>query len=102
MVLKSFKKFLESVRQEDVLFDNHFYKRTKQRPINEGLVRKFLSLPEKIDKIERGKGKYRFKVWYKMSRKYWLVLIIEFISGKKFKVISAWNSDRKWQSRLRQ
>ena len=37
-----------------------------------------------------------------MSRKYSLVLIIEVGPSKGLKVISVWNTDRKWQDKLRQ
>lgn len=37
-----------------------------------------------------------------MSRKYSLVLIIEIDLSKDLKVISAWNTDRKWQDKLKQ
>lgn len=64
------------MNQEDITFDKHFYKRVGERPINEGFVRKFLAQMTKLDKIEKGR-KERFKFWFKMSRKYSLVLIIE-------------------------
>ncbi|MBU0907679.1 MAG: hypothetical protein KKE05_06000, partial [Nanoarchaeota archaeon] len=71
MEIKEVRKIIEGVDQNKVEFDRHFYRRLGERPINEGLVRSFLSKPEKIEKIERGKeGENRFKVWYTMSRKY--------------------------------
>lgn len=98
---KDIKKFIENLKQENIYFDSHFYRRCKERPVNEGLVRKFLSKPEKIEKIEKGKGEKRFKLWFKMSSKYNLILIIEIILSKDLKVISAWNNNRKWQKKLR-
>ena len=89
MELKEVKKFLETIHQENISFDPHFYKRTKERPINENLVRKFLSKINKLEKIEKGKGENRFKLWFVMSRKYALVLIIEINISKSLKVISA-------------
>ena len=59
------------------------------------------AVTNKLEKIERGKGE-RFKLWFKMSRKYSLVLIIEIDISKGLKVISAWNTDRKWQDKLKQ
>ena len=102
MDLKEVKKFLEGLNQDNVSFDPHFYKRTNERPINEGMVRSFLSQINKLEKVERGKGDNRFKLWFKMSRKYSLVLIIEINLSKDLKVISAWNSDSKWQKQLKQ
>lgn len=57
MELKEVKKFLEELKQDDISFDRHFYKRSKERPVNEGLVRSFLSQINKLEKIEQGKGK---------------------------------------------
>ena len=102
MELKEVKKFLEKLNPGDIVFDSHFYKRLGERPINEGIVRSFLFQLDRLEKIEKGKGKDRFKLWFKMSRKYSLVLIIETNLSKSLKVISAWNSDRKWQDKLKQ
>lgn len=102
MELKEIKNFLEKLNQDNISFDPHFYKRSGERPINEGLVRSFLSQTNKLEKIEQGKEKDRFKLWFKMSRKYSLVLIIEIDTSKGLKVISAWNTDRKWQDKLKQ
>ena len=102
MELKDVKGFIERLNQDNVIFDPHFYKRSVERPVNEGMIRSFLSQPSKLEKVELGKSKERFKLWFKMSRKYSLVLIIEIELSKDLKVISAWNSDRKWQNKLKQ
>lgn len=102
MELKKVKKLLEKLNQNDITFDPHFYKRIGERPINEGMIRSFLSQINKLEKIERGKEEDRFKLWFKMSRKYSLVLIIEISLSKDLKVISAWNTSRKWQDKLKQ
>lgn len=101
MELNEIKSFLESVNKNNISFSPHFYKRTSERPISEGMVRKFLFQIDKLEKIERGKGEDRFKLWFIMSRKYSLVLIIEVVFSKDLKVISAWNSNRKWQKQLK-
>jgi len=90
------------LNQDNITFDSHFYKRTGERSISEGMARSFLSQLNKLEKIEEGKGG-RFKLWFKMSRKYSLILIVEIIDTTKvLKVISAWNTDRKWQDKLKQ
>ena len=76
MELKDVKKFLKELNQNNITFDPHFYKRTGERPISESMARSFLSQFNKLEKIEQGKGE-RFKLWFKMSRKYSLVLIVE-------------------------
>jgi len=65
------------------------------------MIRSFLSQLNRLEKIEQGKGE-RFKLWFRMSKKYSLVLIIEINISKDLKIISAWNSDRKWQNKLKQ
>ena len=102
MGLKEVKSFLEKLNQDNISFDSHFYKRSGERPINEGMIRSFLSQVNKLEKIEQGKGENRFKLWFKMSRKYSLILIVEVYFSKDLKVISAWNTDTKWQNKLRQ
>lgn len=102
MEIKEVKRFIEELNQDNVSFDSHFYKRMSERPISEEMVRSFLFQINKLEKIEQGKTKDRFKLWFKMSGKYSLVLIIEIILSKDLKVISAWNSNRKWQKKLKQ
>ncbi len=102
MKLKDVRNFLEKLNQEEILFDLHFYKKSEERHVNENMVRSFLSQIHKLEKIEQGKEKDRFKLWFRMSRKYSLVLIIEIKTSKGLKIISAWNTNRKWQDKLKQ
>ena len=101
MELKEVKKFLEKLNQNNILFDSHFYKRSGERPISESMIRSFLSQLNKLEKIEQG-SHGRFKLWFRMSGKYSLVLIIEINISKHLKIISAWNSNKKWQKKLKQ
>ena len=100
MELKEIRLFLDKLKQDDVSFDSHFYKRTRERPIHERIVRSFLFHLNKLEKIEKAKEENRFKLWFKMSRKYSLVLIIEISLSKHLKIISAWNTNRKWQNNI--
>lgn len=102
MELKEVKSFLEHLDQDNIVFDSHFYKRSQERPVKDGMIRSFLSQLGKLEKIEQGKGENRFKLWFKMSSKYSLVVIIEIDISKGLKVISAWNSNKKWQKQLKQ
>ena len=102
MELKDVKIFLGKLNQDNIIFDSHFYKRSGERPINEGMVRSFLSQINKLEKIEQGKEKERFKLWFSMSKRYSLIIIIEIKTAKDLKVISAWNINRKWQDKLKQ
>ncbi|MFA5993278.1 MAG: hypothetical protein WC796_06235 [Candidatus Pacearchaeota archaeon] len=100
--LKEIKSFFERLDQEGIIFDSHFHKRCLERLVTESMVRSFLSQINKLEKIERGKEKNRFKLWFKMSRKYSLVVIVEINFSKGLKVISAWNTNKKWQDKLKQ
>ncbi len=102
MELKEVKIFLENLNQDSIIFDSHFYKRSQERPLKEGMIRSFLSQLSRLEKIEQGKVENRFKLWFKMSGKYSLVVIIEIDISKGLKVISAWNSNKKWQKQLKQ
>lgn len=101
MELSEIKKFLENLNQDDVSFDPHFYKRSRERPITEGMVRSFLSQANKLQKVEQRKEKDRFKLWFRMSGKYSLIVIIEIKLSEDLKVISAWNTSRTWQNQLK-
>jgi len=101
MKLKEVRCFLENLHKDKIIFDSHFYKRVKERPINESIVRSFIYQINKLEKIEEGQENNRFKLWFKMSNKYSLVLIIEAGIPEGLKVISAWNSNRKWQNKLK-
>ena len=101
MELSEVKRFLEELDQNNVEFDRHFYKRTGERLITEGMARSFLSQIKKLEKIEQGRDN-RFKLWFKMSRRYSLILIIEIGISKGLKVMSAWNASKKWQDKLKQ
>ena len=57
MELKDVKGFLEKLQQDDISFDPHFYKRSQERPVNESMVRSFLSQLNRLEKIEQGGGR---------------------------------------------
>jgi len=100
MELGEVKGFLESLSQNEVVFDSHFYKRSRERSVGEGMVRSFLGRLDKLERVEKGNSE-RFKLWFRMSGKYFLVLIVEISLSKGLKIVSAWNSDRKWQRQLK-
>ena len=94
------RRFLENLDGNKIVFDSHFYRRCRRRPVDEGMVRSFLFRVDKLERIEEGNNG-RFKLWFRMSGKYSLVLVVEIFISKGLKVVSAWNSDRKWQKKLR-
>lgn len=97
------KKFLEELKDENVHFKKHFYDKTKERPISEGLVRSSLKKTDKLLKVEeqpsRREGEEKYKLWLKLSNKY-SVVIIAAISKKDLYIITSWNTDRKWQKAI--
>ena len=70
------RRFLEDLDKDKIIFDSHFYRRCKKRPIDEGMVRSFLLKIDKLERIEEGNNG-RFKLWFRMSGKYSLVLVVE-------------------------
>lgn len=97
------KKFLEELNDEDIHFKKHFYDKTKERPISEGLVKSSLKKIDKLLKVEeqssRIEGEEKYKLWFKLSNKYSLVVIAA-ISEKDLYIITSWNTDRKWQKAI--
>ena len=97
------RKFLEEVKDENIHFKKHFYDKTKERPISEGLARSSLKKTDKLLKVEeqpsRRHGEEKYKLWIKLSSKYSLVVIIA-ISEKSLYIITGWNTDRKWQNSI--
>lgn len=97
------KKILEELKDENIHFKKHFYDKTKERPISEGLVKSSLKKTDKLLKIEeqpsRREGEEKYKLWFKLSNKYSLVVIAA-ISGKDLYIITSWNTNRKWQKAI--
>jgi len=95
---KRVKRFLEYVKQEDIIIKKHFYDSTLERPIHEKLVRENVKKTERLLKIEKQSAKRakeeKYKIWIKLSRRYALVLVIVIFEMKLF-VITGWNT--KWQ-----
>ena len=85
MELGEVRGFLESLNQNKIVFVPHFFRRCRERPVDEGMVRSFLSRLDRLEKIEEGNGG-RFKLWLRMSGKYSLVLIVEVSFSKGLKV----------------
>ena len=100
---KKLKKFFEDLKEEDIKFKQHFYDRAKERPISEKLVRENIRKTKKFLKIEElnpiRPNEKNHKLWVKLSNKYSLV-IVSVVSGKILYIITAWNTDRKWQKQI--
>ena len=97
------KKFLEELKEENIKFTLHFYERILDRPISGEFVREYLKKTDRLLKVEEQPTKRRneekYKLWIKMSNRYSLVVIVA-ISKKGLNIISAWNTNRKWQKSI--
>ncbi|MBC8500589.1 MAG: DUF4258 domain-containing protein [Nanoarchaeota archaeon] len=97
------KKFLEQLKNENIHFKKHFHNKVKERPISEELVRKHLKKTENLLKVEeqltKKAGEKKYKLWIKLSNKYYLVVIAA-ISKKDLYIITSWNTVRKWQKSI--
>ncbi|MFC1690936.1 DUF4258 domain-containing protein [Nanoarchaeota archaeon] len=94
------KNCLEELKDENIKFKKHFYYRTEDRPISEVLVREYLKKTDKLLKVEeqqsRREEEKKYKLWIKLSNKYSLVVVVAILK-KDLYIITAWNTDRKWQ-----
>lgn len=97
------KKFLEELKEDNVKFKKHFYDKIKERPISEELLRKYLKKTDRLLKVEeqpsRREGEDKYKLWFKLSNRYSLVVVAA-ISKKDLYIITSWNTDRKWQKSI--
>ena len=97
------KKFLDNLKDENIHFKKHFYDRAKDRPISEQLIRTNLRKTNKLLNVEELQSKRererKYKLWIKLSNKYSLV-IVSVVSEKDLYIITAWNTDRKWQKQI--
>ena len=97
------RKFLEEISDEHIIFKEHFYERSLDRPITKELVRRTIKNTSKLLKVEeqpaRKPNEKKYKLWLKLSNRYQLVLIIT-IEEKDLYIITGWNSDRKWQKQI--
>ena len=46
------KKFLEELKDDNIRFKEHFYEKTKERPISEGMVREYVKKAELLLRAE--------------------------------------------------
>jgi hypothetical protein len=93
------RKFIENIDEKNVIFTRHAYDRFSQRQMREGLVNSFLRTPDRLFLVERqsarGLWEEKFRIWFKMSSRYSLVVVIV-ISEKDLYVLSCWPCDKKW------
>jgi hypothetical protein len=92
------KNFLKELDDNNIKFKNHFHERTHQRPIDKELVIKYIKtdLIQSEEQPARKVGEKKYKLQFRMSRKYSLIVIAA-VEGKSLNIITAWNTDRKWQ-----
>ncbi len=97
------KDFLKNLKDENIHFKKHFYDRAKERPISEKLIRANLRKTNKLLKVEelqsKREGEKKYKLWVKLSNRYSLV-IVSVTLKKDLYIITAWNTNRKWQKQI--
>jgi len=101
--LEDVRKFLSNFDLINLEFKKHFYDIIVQRPISDDLVKEIIKKPNTLLKAELQKakkiGEKKYKLWFKLSNKYSLVLIAV-ISKKNLYILTGWNTDRKWQKSI--
>lgn len=102
-VFSKVKKFLDDVDDDNIVFKEHFYERSLDRPITESLIRKKIKNTTDLLKVEeqpaRHEGENKYKLEIGLSKRYSLILIIA-ITQKNLYIITAWNTYRKWQKSI--
>jgi len=102
-LFNSIKQFLVGLDENNIHFKKHFYDKIRERPISEGLVKSSIKKTEKLLAVEKQRsripGQEKYKFWIKLSNRYSLVVVAA-ISKKDLYIITAWNTDRKWQKEL--
>lgn len=101
--IEKIREFLAELKEENIIFKRHFYERAGERPVSEALVRECLKKTDRLVNTEeqtaKREGEEKYKLWFKLSNKYSLVLVAV-ISKKDLNIITAWNTDRKWQKSI--
>jgi len=79
MPLEKVKKFLEDIEENEIHFKEHFYDKTRERPISKELVKEYLKKTDWLLKVEEQssgrEGEKKYKLWIKLSNRYNLVII---------------------------
>ena len=92
------------LKDKNIKFKKHFYDRVNDRPISEEMVRFHLKKTDNLLNVEeqssKRQGENKFKLWIKLSNRYSLVVIAA-ISREDLYIITAWNTNRKWQKTKR-
>lgn len=97
--MDSFEQIKSFLRKSpNVNFRKHFCDRICERPITEELVRTTIKKVDDLLSVEEQDGKY--KLWFKMSSRYSLVLIAS-ITKKDLNIITGWKTSKRWQKELR-
>jgi len=98
-LLTDIKRFLDNVDEKDVHFKPLFHASIAGRHLSEELVRAFMRKTGKLEfflaQKARRVGEDKYKLWFKMSSKYALVVVAVF-SGKDLYIVNAWIEDRRW------
>lgn len=98
-LLEHIRRFLESLGDKNLRFKRHFHDRIAARPVTEGLVRDCLKKIDRLIKAERQPSRkpeeQKYKLWFKLSNRYSLV-VIAVVAGAQLRVVTAWNTERKW------
>lgn len=93
--LREIKKKLERISELKIIFTKHFlYDSQRRKGVTKDAILHYLYHPEKLRRVDLSREKY--KVWFKESRKYNMVMILAFKEEGVY-IITAYKTNKKWQ-----
>ena len=96
------KKKLEELKKDpesQIFFIDHALEQMEWRNINRGMVIFCLKNPNTLRIVDK-QEKQRYKLWFKLSSRYSLILIVRF-KRKNIYVITVIKTNRKWQKQTK-
>ena len=97
------KKFLESLKEEDIKFKDHFYKKKEEdrNYLDENFIIENVKKSNNLLGFQKQviRGEERYRIGFDVSNKYKLVVVAT-IDTKNLYILTAWKTNRKWQKSI--
>ena len=100
--IEELKKFIESLKEENIIFKQYFYNKIRDRPyLNDKEIKKTIKDNKNLLGFQHQviKNEERYRIGFRLSGKYNLVIVIK-IKGINLYIITAWKTNRKWQKAI--
>ena len=100
--LDELKKTFEGIKEENIIFDKHFWDRINDRPyLTKDLILNAIKDTKNIHGFQKHyvRGEERYRIGIKQSNRYTLVIIIK-LDNNSLYIKTAWKTSRKWQKSI--